>query len=254
MMTDAWATSVRLDRYSSALTMAAHQHPETLFSIVVNGGYEERIRGRIAQHVQGHMLVCPAFEQHAQQFHPVGAATIRIAPSPAAIDYLGERLRLSDAPYVQSAALADLGLRIAEELRRRDDFSTLVVQGLIMEALGVLLREKSLSGIKMLPWLRTTKAFIEAHFSEVVSIADLARVAGRHPIHLSRAFRQTFGQTVGDCMREARVQHAARLLRSNTRPIGDIAAECGFCDQAHLSRSFKRVFGTTPSAYRLACR
>jgi AraC family transcriptional regulator len=71
---------------------------------------------------------------------------------------------------------------------------------------------------------------------------------------LSRAFRRVYGQTIGECIRKARVRSAAHLLLSSRRPISEIATECGFCDQAHLSRAFKRIFGLTPAAYRLAAR
>jgi AraC family transcriptional regulator len=106
--------------------------------------------------------------------------------------------------------------------------------------------------MRELPWLRAAKAFIESHCMQAVSIDELARIVRRHPVHLSRSFRQAFGQTIGECIRGARVRRAALLLVTSRQPIGEIAVECGFCDQAHLSRSFKRIFGTTPGAYRLA--
>jgi AraC family transcriptional regulator len=249
--TFAWANSVRLDHYRAASAMAPHHHDDAWLSVVVDGRYEERIRGRISQHGPGDLLFYPAFEVHAQQFCAAGALKILIAPSAASIDFLGERLPLADAPYTRSAEIANLGLRMAAELRRRDDFSPIIVQGLLLETVGLFSRTASRSAARELPWLRAARAFIEAHCTEAVSIDELARIVGRHPIHLSRAFRHTFGQTVGECIRGARVRRAAQLLASGRRPIGEIAVECGFCDQAHLSRSFKKIFGTTPAAYRL---
>jgi AraC family transcriptional regulator len=144
----------------------------------------------------------------------------------------------------------DLGLRMAAELQQYDDFSALVMQGMVMEAVGWFQRQGGRPATATLPWLRDAKAFIEYHCSDAVTIDDVARVAGRHPVHVSRAFRQVFGQTIGECIRGARARHAARLLLASRQPIAEIAAECGFCDQAHLSRSFKKVFGTTPGTYR----
>jgi AraC family transcriptional regulator len=229
--------------------MPVHHHDDAWLCVVVAGRYEERIRGRISQHGPGDMLYCPAFEQHAQQFHNKGAAVL-IAPSALAIGHLGENLRLADAPCSRSAAAADLGLRMAAELQQYDDFSPLIVQGMVMEAVGWFQRRDDRPAATSLPWLREAKAFIEHHCSDPVSIDDVARVAGRHPVHVSRAFRQAFGQSIGECIRGARTRHAARLLLASRQPIAEIAAECGFCDQAHLSRSFKKVFGTTPGLYR----
>jgi AraC family transcriptional regulator len=247
-----WADCVRLDRYQAGSVMAPHHHDDAWLSVVVDGRYEERIRGRISQHGPGDLLFYPAFEVHAQQFCVAGALKVLIAPSVASIDLLGERFRLADAPYTQSAEIADLGLRMAAELQRRDDFSPIIVQGLVLETLGLFSRVANRSAMRELPWLRAARAFIEAHCVEAVGIDELARIVGRHPIHLSRAFRRAFGQTVGECIRGARVRRAAQLLVSGRGPIGEIAVECGFCDQAHLSRSFKKIFGTTPAAYRMA--
>jgi AraC family transcriptional regulator len=247
-----WVTSVRLDRYQAGSAMAAHHHDDAWLSVVVGGQYEERIRGRISQHGPGGLLFYPAYEVHAQQFFAAGALKILVAPSVSSIDFLGERLPLADAPYTQSAEIADLGLRMAAELQRRDDFSPIIVQGLVLETLGLFYRAASRSAARELPWLRAAKAFIEAHCMQSVSIDEVARIVGRHPVHLSRSFRQAFGQTIGECIRGARVRRAALLLVTSRQPIGEIAVECGFCDQAHLSRSFKRIFGTTPGAYRLA--
>jgi AraC family transcriptional regulator len=252
--TESWAKSIRLCRYEANSAMPAHRHDEASLSLVVDGCYEEHIRGRATAHGPGNMLFYPSFEEHAQQFSSSGALKIVIAPSARAIDHLSEILRLGDAPYTQSAAIADLGLRMTAELRHGDDFSPVVVQGLVLETLGLFSRSMTRSASDVLPWLRATKAFVEAHFGEAISIDQLACLVGRHPIHLSRAFRQAFGQTIGECIRGARVRHAARLLSSSSRPIGEIAAECGFCDQAHLSRSFKKFFGMAPGAYRIAIR
>jgi AraC family transcriptional regulator len=243
-----WARSVRLGRYSPG-AMSPHHHDDAWLCVVVAGRYEERIRGRTSQHGPGDMLFCPAFEQHAQQFHNRGAAVL-IAPSPLAIVHLGESLCLADAPCTRSGAAADLGLRMAAELQQYDDFSALVMQGMVMEAVGRFQRPGDRPATTSLPWLREAKAFIEYCYSDSVTIDDVARVAGRHPVHVSRAFREAFGQTIGECVRSARVRHAARSLLASKQPIAEIAAECGFCDQAHLSRSFKKVFGITPGVYR----
>jgi AraC family transcriptional regulator len=247
-----WAKSIQLGRYDGNSSMAIHHHEDSWISVVVDGSYEERIRGRSTRHGPGNLLFYPAFERHAQQFSCACTLKILIEPSASAVEYLGTRLRLSQAPYIQSAAIAELGLRFASELRRPDDFSDVIVQGFVLETVGLFHREASRPRPRELPWLRAIKAFIEDNVNGVVSIEELARMAGRHPVHLSRAFRQAFGQTVGECIRSAHVRRAAQLLLAGKQPISEIAAECGFCDQAHLSRSFKKVFGVTPGAFRLA--
>ena len=49
-----------------------------------------------------------------------------------------------------------------------------------------------------------------------------------------------------------RVEQAMEKMKDKERPLGDIALECGFADQAHFSRSFKQITGQTPRQFRAA--
>jgi AraC family transcriptional regulator len=71
-----------------------------------------------------------------------------------------------------------------------------------------------------------------------------------HPVHLAREFRRAFGCTPAEYVRHRRVELAALLARTTSRPLAEIAAACGFVDQSHLTRAFARRFATSPAAYR----
>ena len=58
--------------------------------------------------------------------------------------------------------------------------------------------------------------------------------------------------TVIDYLNQVRIQNACRYLRSSDKEVGDIALLCGFRDAAYFSNVFKRLTGTSPSAYRKA--
>jgi len=249
-----WFRSARVARYAATSSMASHQHDDASLCLVVGGRYEERIRGRGVEHAAGHLLFCPAFEAHAQRFSVDGALKILIEPAPPALDYLGRRLALAEAPFSQSADLAVLGGRLLRELLETDAFSPVVVQGLLFEMLGLFARGTVADSQRMPAWLRTAKDFIEAHADAKFSLAELACALDRHPVHVAREFRRVHRQTVGEYVRELRVRRAASLLASGRRPLGEIALMCGFCDQAHLTRSFKAVFKTTPGAFRRGLR
>jgi AraC family transcriptional regulator len=249
-----WSSAIRVGRYAANTAMAPHHHDEPSLSIVVDGQYEEHIRGRTSVHGPGSLLFCPAFETHSQEFCHAGALQILITPTPTALDFLGQRLSLSQAPHSRSHTLADLGVRLIAEMSHTDPFSPLVIHGLLLETIGQFCRGTDPGAPVALTWLRETKAYVESHFSENLTLEELARVVQRHPVHLARAFRQTFGETVGECIRNTRLRQAARLLLTSRCPIAEIAAQCGFCDQAHLARSFRRRYGTTPAAYRRLAR
>jgi AraC-like DNA-binding protein len=91
---------------------------------------------------------------------------------------------------------------------------------------------------------------VVAHHRRPLAVADLARRAGLSASQLQREFRRLFGMTVGDYILRLRLLMARRRLRGTTDAVGRIATECGFYDQAHFTRAFKRHTGQTPLEYR----
>lgn len=91
---------------------------------------------------------------------------------------------------------------------------------------------------------------VVATYGRRLSAADLARRAGLSPSQLQREFRRLFGMTVGEYVLRTRLLMAQRRLRLSADPVGTIARECGFYDQAHFTRSFKQRTGQTPLEYR----
>jgi AraC family transcriptional regulator len=92
--------------------------------------------------------------------------------------------------------------------------------------------------------------YIEAHLDDRISIADLASLAGLSASHFSRAFRQTFGVPPRRHVSIQRVRRAKELILKSQSSLAEVALACGLCDQAHLSRLFRRLVGATPSFWR----
>jgi AraC-like DNA-binding protein len=78
----------------------------------------------------------------------------------------------------------------------------------------------------------------------------LARTLSRHPAWLARAFRAWRGEGLGESLRRRRVERATLQLRDTLDPLAQIAAEAGFCDQAHMNRCFRAVLARTPLEVR----
>jgi AraC family transcriptional regulator len=82
----------------------------------------------------------------------------------------------------------------------------------------------------------------------------LAHDVGVHPVHLAQAFHKSYRRTVGDYVRQLRIEYACHELAASETPIVQIALSAGFCDQSHFTRTFKRLIGVTPSQYRESLR
>jgi AraC-like DNA-binding protein len=99
--------------------------------------------------------------------------------------------------------------------------------------------------------VRRARIHLQNHWDQPVSLAELARVAGLSRFELIRRFRQQNGLTPHAFQRDRRIDRARAMLGEGV-PAAAVAAACGFADQPHLSRVFKRLVGVAPGAYARA--
>jgi len=106
---------------------------------------------------------------------------------------------------------------------------------------------------RLLPWQsRRVREFIDGRIGTRILISDLSAIAKLSESHFARAFKSTFGQTPHAYLVRRRVELASQLMRAGGNSLSDIALTCGFSDQAHLCRLFRRCIGQSPAAWRRA--
>jgi AraC-like DNA-binding protein len=101
--------------------------------------------------------------------------------------------------------------------------------------------------------LERVRALMDAHSSTTLSLRELAAEVGMNRFQLIRAFARRYGVTPYAYFLDRRVERARRLVGTG-RQLAAVAAECGFADQSHLTRHFKRIVGVTPGEYAAAVR
>jgi AraC-like DNA-binding protein len=92
--------------------------------------------------------------------------------------------------------------------------------------------------------------WIHAHLAEPLSVEAAARVAHITPAAFSRFFRRETGKTWSTYLNDVRCSEAAVRLRQGTRPVAQIAHDCGYPTLSHFNRAFAARFHQTPSRYR----
>lgn len=98
--------------------------------------------------------------------------------------------------------------------------------------------------------LRDAVDFMNAQLPARVDLATLASIAGLSPAHYSRAFKASTGLAPYQWQLRARIEHAKELLFSTRNSLEQIAAATGFADAVHLGRTFRKMTGATPHAWR----
>jgi AraC family transcriptional regulator len=101
------------------------------------------------------------------------------------------------------------------------------------------------------PWQMVRVArYIDANLESCTSNEELAGQVRLSRSYFSKAFRRSFGQSPHHYVIERRVERAKALMQATVDPLSQIATACGFSDQAHLARVFRRVAGQAPNLWR----
>jgi AraC family transcriptional regulator len=100
--------------------------------------------------------------------------------------------------------------------------------------------------------VRRSKEVMLGNIDSNISLARVAKECRLSKSQFGRAFKQTLGRPPHRWLLEQRVEKAKGLLVTPRIPISEIALGAGFTDQAHFTRVFSSVTGTTPGAWRRA--
>lgn len=143
------------------------------------------------------------------------------------------------------AALEHWGDRLATAGRPR-----VVLDGFLMELPRLL--QQPARGAKQAPeWLERARHGMAAPAQFAGGTVALARLAGRSPSHVARAAVRWYGRTPTELVNAARMEFSARQLAETSRPILDIAYDCGLHNLSHFYALFRKRFGVSPRRYRL---
>lgn len=227
------APPVRVRRYAPGLEQPAHEHAEAHLSLVLAGGFEERDARGEAVVGSGRAGLRPEGLRHAVRFGGAGAVVLTFVPPP----------RADGRPAVQAPGWSSLLPR--EHLRRLTPL--LLEQGdAALEAGWDLLAlcRPGASRPRPDPWLREVRDRLVETPAEV-RLTELAHRAGRHRVHLGRAFLAAWGETPS-AFRRRRMVDLALGLAFHGAPAARAAAEAGFADQSHFSRACRDLYGVPP--------
>ncbi|MEN2674661.1 AraC family transcriptional regulator [Herbaspirillum huttiense] len=99
--------------------------------------------------------------------------------------------------------------------------------------------------------LASVKDYIRAYYASDISVSDLAAVAGLSRVHLTRAFSSAYHMPPHVYLNAVRIARAQQQIGQG-RALAEVALDCGFVDQSHLTRRFKACTGVTPSQWKAA--
>ncbi|MTH97735.1 AraC family transcriptional regulator [Roseibium sp. RKSG952] len=234
-----------------------HRHDTYAIGLTMRGVQRFMYRGEERASLAGQVIVL-----HPDEMHDGGAGTetglhyrmIYVPPehiSEALQDTANGRL-----PFVREAILADHRFRkcLIEALLDMDqDMGPLKRAGVISDLAHCLeLFSDSRTGrSQALHWpaIRQCAAYLRENTTASVDVADLETLSGLDRFSLARQFRAAFGTSPHRYLVMRRLEAVKAALAAGETLAGT-AITCGFSDQSHMTRHFKRAFGMPPGKWQ----
>jgi len=171
-------------------------------------------------------------------------------------------VELHDVVKADDPAIHRTAMLIANEAAQGGAGSRLIVDSLACQLSVHILRRhahvlfRDSGGVDGLSFgqERAIREYIHEHLQENISLDDLAGSVGLSRYHFARRFRQSTGTTPHEFVLQQRIERAKTLLHRTNTALLDIASVCGFADQSHMTREFRKRVNVTPGRYRAQSR
>ena len=152
----------------------------------------------------------------------------------------------------QGQRVRDIMLYMADH----SDASPLYLTGLLFLFLDLLIQTSStrraLHGVQLKDfYIQEAINYMERNYQRELSVEELADVCKLNRSYFSKLFKDSMGCPPQEFLIRLRLAHAADLMKGTRKSIGDIAARCGYPNQLHFSRAFKKRYGISPREWRL---
>lgn len=147
---------------------------------------------------------------------------------------------------MKKALAMDPGWYVSCKLLLLELFDLLTGQELLLPAREAM----STADARKIGRYKAIVSYMEEHFSEPVSLQELADQVSCNSQYLCRSFREIAGMSPIQYLISYRLDRACELLVRTALPVTDIALECGFDNISYFIRKFKSVKGCTPKEYR----
>lgn len=241
-------------------TFSRHTHAGYVVGMIERGVEVFYYRGKMHAALPGDVVVINPDEVHTGYSGSDNGWTYRMFyPSIEILRQVADGIKDSpgDMPHFKEPVIKDR--QLANEMRclhglLETSQSVLDRQAAFYDVMGRLVLRHACNAPKIKATcgqhriIKKAVDHIHNNLCENISLEELSRHAGLSPFYFSRMFRQYTGLPPHAYRKQQRVHLAKQLLRNNV-PIAQVAVECGFSDQSHLTRYFKQIVGVTPGQY-----
>lgn len=236
-----------------------HAHPDVHVALIESGRYRFRCDGRPQQAEAGDLVILPPDVPHDGGAVDAVGYSYRQALIPLTL-WTGAAGRAGvprHAPVRRNPGIAWLLRAVFAAQDRRDPLLFDALLARMIAAIADTACSETGDGPLVRAWvtprsLARVLEMMQSDLAEAWTLDRLAAAVGTSRFALSRRFRAHYGLGLHDWLMDARLRQARHWL-ADGMPVAEVAAACGFTDQSHLARRFKKGFGITPGRFAASC-
>lgn len=245
---DANGLFVSETEYHSNVFEGWHYHENSHITLILQGGNREQRRNREFESVPGEIVFYASGELHRNlnTKHPSRNINVEIANdffSHYNLDIAELKTTTSNNANAKFALL-----KAYQECLTNDETSQTTIHGLLLNLIATTAGVKTESFNPK--WVGLVTDILNDRWNENISLDELAKLIGVHPVTISKLFPKYFQCTLGEYIRKIRIDKATILIRNSQLSLTDIGYQCGFFDQSHFIRVFKLTTGFLPNRYK----
>ena len=255
--------------------LALHWHEEMEITLIQDGTSDYKVGQKVFEANAGDIILIPPYCTHSaceipgktmisdsMVFHPdyLGAnnqdlsASKYLRPMAEGQLLMQEVIRDGDEGY---AEIKDTFIRALDCFKNKQPFYEMLLKEKLLHILILLfsygyIRESDDSHItsENRRHIKSALEYITDHYSEKISISEMAQLAGFSENYFMSLFRQYVGMSCIQYVNHYRIQKAAHALEETTKSVSEIAMTHGFDNISYFNLQFRRTFGMTPREFR----
>ena len=270
-----------------SLVSQEHSHEFMQMLYVLKGKITNEIGGYCDTIREGELIILPPFVKHRNDYHE-GADLFTISFMPSLIDssfdtpfHIDDSEKFSRTyfiPFIEMAkdpglirkfhfitaetlVLKDLFWSMFDEFIKGSDMSKLMLHANFIKVLALVAKnylhnKEQIKNLIQSPHhkhyekVQNAIQYVQENFQKDLKINDIISMCNMSSTYFRMIFKEVTGKSFVQYLNELRVYHAIVLIKKSALNLSEIAYEVGFTEFQNFHRTFKKIIGCSPSAYR----
>ncbi len=228
-----------------------HYHQNAHFAFTTNGHLVEAHKKKQLQLSAGSLMYNHSQEPHCNSNYSEKVSALHVDIDNEWFTQYNIHFRhIEGVRKLKDPCIKNIFHKLFKEVKYFDSALPLAIEGLILQAVSEIIQMDSLKSISTPSWVLKTKDLLYSRYSEHLSLREIALEMNIHPVYLCQKFPVYFKSGFGDYIRKIRIEKAVEFIFNNPHlSLTEISYACGFADQSHFIRLFKKHIGITPLAF-----